>query len=235
MTKFSGIVFVLVFVVALTSTLSATTVLAKGGNSAFVCTGLIAAVDVIDSNVIVPNGSLCGIDGTVNGNIFVEQGGSLEVGTSATVNGNILSDSDAAGTSLVTAVALWGTLNGNVTQRGDGALSVVLGTVTGNVRMTGDGRLLVWSVGIGFSTTVDGNVVNAGMGDTFVGSGIGGTLTVGGHVMAKGDGGGIFTDDFVSAGSTSVGESVCGLTLFESSPGSVVVGGKISDECSPRK
>ena len=232
MTKKSGIVFVLIFVVALISTLSAATVLAKGGNSAFVCTGLIVAGDVKDSNVIVPNGSHCGIDGTVNGNIFVEETGSLTVGIIGIVNGNIQSDSIATTSLLGVAVDVFGIVNGNVTQRGDGSLSVVFGTVTGNVRMTGDGRLQVSAIGV--TTNVDGNVVNEGTGDTFVGSGIGGTLTVGGHVMAKGDGGGDLTDEFVSPGSTSVGNSVCGLTLSEKSPGSVVVGGKFSDECSPR-
>lgn len=214
--------------------LMATTLAAS---SAFECTGLIAAAEVVDANVVVPNGVHCGIDGVVNGNIDVSPDGSLTVGTSATVNGNIKSDSVATTSSLGVAVDVFGTVNGNLTQRGDGWIIVAAGSVSGNVTNHGDGRLQVSA--LGSTTTIGGNVVNKGAGvDTFVGAGPGGTLTVAGHVMAKGDGGGTVQDNFQeTAGTLHIGKSVCGIPLIlilivhEASS----IDGKISEKCSPRK
>ena len=225
-----GLIMILLVSALIISSLPATHVVAS---STFECTGLIAAVDVVDANVVVPDGEHCGIDGVVNGNIYVSPDGSLTVGFIGTVNGNIRSDSVATTSVLGVAVDVFGTVDGNVTQRGDGLLSVVAGSVSGNVTNHGDGRLQVSA--IGSITTIGGNVINNGTGDTFLGSGFGGTLTVEGHVMAKGDGGGIVLDNwFGTPGTTHIGKSVCGLTIANVHAASSI-DGKIRDECSPRK
>ena len=224
-----GLIMILLVSALIISSLPATHVVAS---STFECTGLIAAADVVDANVVVPDGAHCGIDGVVNGNIYVSPDGSLTVGFIGTVNGNIRSDSVAATSFLGVAVDVFGTVDGNVTQRGDGLLSVVAGSVSGNVTNHGDGRLLVSA--IGSITTIGGNLVNNGSGETDLWSGIGGTLTVEGHVKAKGNGGGLVTDEFFGPGTTHIGKSVCGMTIANVH-GASSIGGKIRDKCSSRK
>jgi hypothetical protein len=130
-------------------------------------------------------------------------------------------------------VDVFGTVNGNFTQSGDGIAGVYDGAVTGNVHMKGNGYLQI--SGFGSDTLVGGNVMNEGTGTTFVGSGFFGSVEVEGHVMDKGAGGGVFLDNWVGTfGITTIGKSVCGLDnglVYETSS----VSGKIAEDCSPRK
>jgi len=81
----------------------------------------------INSNVNVPSGSWCNIQGqTVNGNINVAPGGGLVVGSGSTINGNINATNP-------------GSFVGNPCGGGSGHFSVVIGTatVTGTTSVTG--------------------------------------------------------------------------------------------------
>ena len=220
------------WIAAVSAVLFASTTVAASDN-ATPCTGLVASGAVINGNVVVPDGAHCGIDGTINGNIYVSTFGSLTVGFIGTVTGNIHSDSIATGSFLGRAVDVFGTVNGNITQNGDGILGVYAGTVTGHI--TNKGNSFVQLSAFGSITRIDGNVFNDGTAATFVGSGFNGSITVTGHVMSRGGGGGTVLDNWAGTfGTTLVEKSTCGVTnalVYSSS----AINGKVSASCSPRK
>jgi len=196
------------------------------------CTGLIAVNAVVASDVVVPNGAYCGIDGTVLGDIYVQPYGALTVGFSATVKGDIQSDSNASWSALGRAVDVFGRVEGNVTHTGAGIFGIYAGTITGNVLLKGS-NFSQFSA-FGSTTRVEGNIISDASGETFVGSGFGGSITVTGHVMAR-SGGGTMLDNWAgTAGTSRVEKSTCGMNIANVHASSGV-DGKVSASCSPRK
>ena len=165
---------------------------------------------------------------TVNGNVIATGIGEIHV--FGTVNGDIEGNSTGA-----SSVEGGGTLNGNFIMEGGGGLFVIRASVNGNLEQKGSGALQVRALNA--ASAVSGNVINEGTGLTLLlaqnccGSGVLGTITVGGNVEAKGGG----TNDAIIAGaaasSITVDGSVCGGPPTGYAGAGVTVNGSIDASC----
>src|SRR5690606_8816572 len=108
----------------------------------------------IDDDLVVRGGTVT-IHGTVEGNVRQIGKGSVIVGKSGEVDGNI-TESGAG------SVKVRGDVDGNVSERGNGAVRVYRsGEVDGNVSERGAGKLVVRG-------SVDGNVSEKGKGHVLI-------------------------------------------------------------------
>ncbi len=143
-----GVVVALTIVVAAMGFLSA----GSAGADDFLCDGTFGAVNIAD-NVTVPFGATCFLDGTtVQGNIEVEEGGSLITLGGTTIGGNVEVEENGAFVAVEDTTIL-----GNMESEEGGSLFILGETVLGgNVKVEEDGSLLALGVRIGGNMEADG-------------------------------------------------------------------------------
>lgn len=139
------------------------------------CTGTLTGT--IDSRVVVPEGSICKLDGaTVNGNVRVLDGAAL-VSHDSTINGNVIGsgartvrliDTHVVGTGTSGNINLQRTLNRIVIGAAGCAVDPAVGN---NITLTNNfGNIAICEMTTGETITLQGNAGLIGVHDNVVGN-----------------------------------------------------------------